>query len=83
MSMHIKLDKQGYVIELLATNEDAVLANAAPQLLAACEIFVDEVFDDENLWRILSSTMGEKYEIWLTGVIQKAKAAIAAVKPPA
>lgn len=49
-------------------------------LLAACEIFVDEVFDDEDLWKLLSRK-GEKYEIWLNGIIEAAKASIAKAQP--
>jgi len=40
MSIHTKIDKNGQIIELLATNQDAVLANAAPALLEACELAI-------------------------------------------
>lgn len=40
MSIHKKLDQKGRIIELLATNEDAAIANAAPDLLSICKDFV-------------------------------------------
>jgi len=41
MSIHTKIDKNGQIIELLATNQDAVLANAAPALLEALKKISD------------------------------------------
>lgn len=38
MSIHKKFDENGHIIELMATNEDAVRAEAAPKLLEACKI---------------------------------------------
>ena len=41
MSLHKTFDKDGKVTEIMATGKDAVLAEAAPDLLAACEEAVD------------------------------------------
>ena len=37
MSLHKTFDKDGKATEIIATGKDAVLAEAAPDLLAACE----------------------------------------------
>lgn len=68
MSLHKKLDKKGNVTEIVATNEDAVLANAAPALLKACEsaFFVADNLDSLNVNHSLRN-LYPKFKAAITG----------------
>ena len=55
---------------------NAQLIAAAPKLLDAYGIFVNEVFDEETM-RVLEAHYGENYSIWLCGLINNTKAGLA------
>ncbi len=57
---------------------DARLMAASKKLLSACELF-DEIFD-QDLCNTLEAIKGDKYMVWLAGLLREAEAAVTLAK---